>query len=389
MANYTISPNMNLVVPTVGLEPGPQFATDINNSLTIIDAHNHTAGSGVQLTQASLNINGSLTLNQNALLSSKYLAFALQSTAPTASTAPDSLYADGSGNLHYINNTADIQITSGNALNVTSSGISSGTATASFISSVLTVFSNASNSTPANIQGGSLLLGNNVASSNYVTLEPTSSLSVNYTLTLPLAPNSSQINPAGVAPLVIDTSGNITPANSYDYLLPPGMIMPSGRSSTPPGWLFCDGSAYSRTTYSNLFGAIGTAFGNGDGSTTFNVPDFQGVFLRGVAGADTGRDPDYASRIASSSGGNTGNNVGSLQFGQIQTHTHGVNDPSHAHATATFYEAAGGTGIQSNSGIQTTTASGTAAAVTGISIQNTGGNQTNPINIYVNYYIKY
>jgi hypothetical protein len=113
------------------------------------------------------------------------------------------------------------------------------------------------------------------------------------------------------------------------------------------------------------------------------------LFLRGVAGTDTGRDPDYASRIASNPGGNTGNNVGSLQSSQIQTHTHGVNDPGHAHGTPTYYSPASGTGIQSNTGIQTGTNNITYPNVTGISIQSTGGNQTNPVNIYVNYYIKY
>lgn len=54
----------------------------------------------------------------------------------------------------------------------------------------------------------------------------------------------------------------------------PGDIRMSGSSSVPTGWLACDGSAVSRTTYADLFSAIGTAFGAGDGSTTFNVPDF-------------------------------------------------------------------------------------------------------------------
>lgn len=51
------------------------------------------------------------------------------------------------------------------------------------------------------------------------------------------------------------------------------------------GWLLCDGAAYSRTGYAQLFNAIGTAYGAGDGSTTFNVPDFRG---RAVVGAGTG-----------------------------------------------------------------------------------------------------
>ena len=57
-----------------------------------------------------------------------------------------------------------------------------------------------------------------------------------------------------------------------------------GRSTAIPAeWLLCNGQAVSRTTYAVLFDAIGTTYGVGDGSTTFNVPSFPGLFLRGVA----------------------------------------------------------------------------------------------------------
>ena len=65
-----------------------------------------------------------------------------------------------------------------------------------------------------------------------------------------------------------------------------GSIKPFGGSTSPSGWLLCDGTAISRTTYSALFSIISTGFGVGDGSTTFNVPNGQGVFLRG-AGSQT------------------------------------------------------------------------------------------------------
>ena len=72
----------------------------------------------------------------------------------------------------------------------------------------------------------------------------------------------------------------------------PGIISPHGASTPPTGWLECDGSAISRTTYSALFAAIGTTWGVGDGSTTFNIPDLRGYHLRGWdngAGRDPGR----------------------------------------------------------------------------------------------------
>ncbi len=57
---------------------------------------------------------------------------------------------------------------------------------------------------------------------------------------------------------------------------PLGVTSPFGGDVVPEGWILCQGQAISRTTYSDLFAVIGTKFGSGDGSTTFNLPDFQG-----------------------------------------------------------------------------------------------------------------
>lgn len=62
-------------------------------------------------------------------------------------------------------------------------------------------------------------------------------------------------------------------------------------STLPSNWLLCNGSAISRSTYASLFAAIGTTYGSGDGSTTFNLPPFQGVFPRGLNTTGTGPDP--------------------------------------------------------------------------------------------------
>ena len=65
---------------------------------------------------------------------------------------------------------------------------------------------------------------------------------------------------------------------------PIGSIIPYGGTTAPSGWLICNGMAVSRTTYADLFDAIGTTFGSGDGSTTFNIPDLRN---RAVMGAGT------------------------------------------------------------------------------------------------------
>lgn len=204
-------------------------------------------------------------------------------------------------------------------------------------------------------------------------------------------------------------------------LLPSGMVAPfAGASgSTPSGWLFCNGQAVSRTTYAALFAVIGITHGQGDGSTTFNVPDYRGRFLRGVDGG-TARDPDAATRTAMGTGGNTGDAPGSVQGHAFQTHTHVQNAHTHtqnAHnhlaglpfqngwGTAFYGMQAVGNGNNINPPVggvvacsshitsgttatnQNTTATNQNAAATGTLAQ-ASTSETRPVNAAVNYIIK-
>lgn len=130
-------------------------------------------------------------------------------------------------------------------------------------------------------------------------------------------------------------SGNCSSSSSSGGggLAPSGAVMAFGGTAAPDGWLVCDGSTVSRTQYATLFAAIGVAHGSGDGSTTFNLPDYRGRFLRGVD-QGAGRDPDVATRTAANPGGNVGDAVGSLEAAALATHTHGVNDPGHTHGVS-------------------------------------------------------
>lgn len=77
-----------------------------------------------------------------------------------------------------------------------------------------------------------------------------------------------------------------------DLAAPVGAVVGFAMTTVPTGWLECNGAAISRTTYGSLYGKVGTTWGTGDGSTTFNLPDFRGRFLRGYdngAGVDSGR----------------------------------------------------------------------------------------------------
>jgi len=138
----------------------------------------------------------------------------------------------------------------------------------------------------------------------------------------------------------------------------------------PSGYLECDGSAVSRATYADLFAIIGTSYGAGDGSTTFNLPDYRGEFLRGF---DNGanNDPDVASRTDRGDG-TTGNNVGTKQTFSNASHLHQVDPPSTVStATGTHIHSIPGTSVTTYSSGNHThggTVSGTTNS-TGSSVQ--------------------
>ena len=105
---------------------------------------------------------------------------------------------------------------------------------------------------------------------------------------------------------------------------PAGTVIQFAGSSAPTGYLNANGNAVSRTTYAALFAAIGTTYGTGDGSTTFNLPDLRGEFVRGL---DDGRGVD------------SGRTLGSAQSHALEEHRHdlwtGKNDTDDSHVVGT------------------------------------------------------
>ena len=154
-----------------------------------------------------------------------------------------------------------------------------------------------------------------------------------------------------------------------------GAVVGFAFATDKDGWLYCDGSAVSRTTYADLYAEIGTTYGTGDGSTTFNLPDYRGQFLRGQDDGE-GVDPDAASRTDRGDG-TTGDVVGSKQGHALQNHNHKAQIEATGSISGTGYQVASSKGSPpGNDGI-----------IELIGDVGTIASETRPINVGVRYYI--
>jgi hypothetical protein len=203
-----------------------------------------------------------------------------------------------------------------------------------------------------------------------------------------------------VANTVVDgaiTYAKLAP-NVQAVVVPPGVVAAYDGSVAPTGWLLCDGSAVNRTTYAGLFAVIGINHGSGDGTSTFNLPDYRGRFLRGQD-QGTGRDPGASSRGAMNAGGNVGDAIGSIEGGATQMpNTPFVTTVSGAH-THQYLRPIHGNGDQTGSNGTNWVIAGDQYGTTG-EPEGTpdgahshgivgGDNETRPVNASVNYIIKY
>lgn len=204
------SPNMGMPVPQVGVEPGPQWATDINNSLQIIDQHDHSPGSGVQITPAGINITTDLTFNSNDATALRSARFTPQGS-PLADAADigaiyvsdvDLYYNDVNGNQVRITQNGSVTGASGSITGLVSP------ASASYSSGTQTFIWQSNTNVAANMDARCYIFRNSTASSNGLTLCPPT-LTSDYNITLPLLPVANYV-------MQIDASGNISTIGAFD-----------------------------------------------------------------------------------------------------------------------------------------------------------------------------
>ena len=148
--------------------------------------------------------------------------------------------------------------------------------------------------------------------------------------------------------------------------VPVGAVNTFAMNVAPTGWLACDGSTVSRTTYSSLFAVVGTTYGSGDGSTTFKVPDLRGEFVRGW---DDGRGVD------------SGRSFGSAQADEFEAHYH-VGGFAGVNSSGSFGASSVGTAGNLNEQLGLST-------INHPNTSTVGGSETRPRNIALLYCIKY
>lgn len=137
---------------------------------------------------------------------------------------------------------------------------------------------------------------------------------------------------------------------------PIGSVTQTARSTAPTGWLLCDGTAVSRTTYAGLFAAIGTTYGSGNGSTTFNLPNLKG---RVPVGRDSGQTEFDVLGEAS------GSKTHTLSSGEMPSHTHVQNAHTHVQNSHNHTQNSHTHGLGGQNGVMrsNTTATGNSSSI--------------------------
>lgn len=196
---------MNLPIPQVGNEPGPQYAQDINNCLTLVDQHNHSPGYGTRINPNGIDINSDLAMNTNNLTTARSVRFIPQNNPLVLATdigclyevVNDLYYNDGLGNNIRLTQSGSVAGTNGSIANLVPP------ASVTYVSLSQTVVFQSAANVAANVDVRNVVLRTNAVSSPGLTLSAPPAISSDYSLQLPPLPVS-------MLPMMLDSSGNMS-----------------------------------------------------------------------------------------------------------------------------------------------------------------------------------
>lgn len=353
MADSNLSPDMQLPVPAVGVAPGPEWASLLNECLSRIDSHDHTPGQGVKITPSGLNISANLSLNGNNLTLVRAVQLApqtvlLSDTSALYTQGVDLYYNDLSGNRIRVTQNGSVAGTPGSISNLIAP------ASASFVALSGAFVWQAAASVSADMDFGSAIMRNDTLNSHSMTLSPPLAMGADSQITLPVVPGIT-------SSLLMDSTGAILTQDTRQSFLPPGVVQDYAGTTVPSGWLPCDGTYYVRASYPALFAAIGVTFGSTN-STNFAVPNLVGLVTAGAGGA----------LGALSATGGEYTHV--LTVPELPSHNHSATDSGHSHFVGTLNTggSANGSGILGANGQNS--GANTAIATANVSIGSTGSN---------------
>lgn len=212
MSDFILSPNMSLPLPIPGVDPGPDYAFNQNTAFGLVDTHDHSAGKGVPITPAGMNISVDLPFSGNNATQLRSTRFSSQGS-PLALPADlacvyvsgvDLYYNDGAGNQVRITQSGGVAGSPGSISNLTSP------ASAAYVAADQTFVWESDASTAANMDGGSVTIREVAANAKGITISSPGSLASDYEMILPGA------LPAAQKFLTLDNAGNVAASWAVD-----------------------------------------------------------------------------------------------------------------------------------------------------------------------------
>jgi hypothetical protein len=346
----TTTLNMGLSLPSPGVDEGPGWAEQLNDSLSLVDLHNHTAGKGTKIPVAGLDLQADLTINSNSHTDVKSVKFTSQSSSLTTTNAVyvvnGELYFSDSGGTN-------VQITSGGSLNLASTGTIGGdyaqvgvNATVTYSDTTKTYsFLQAAGST-AKMYSAKISLADSAGGSNAVGIIPPVGLASGYDLTLPTAaPGADQVlafASGGQASFrdINGTSGQVSVSktgSAFTVGLPTTITQDlnftgniTGRGIIPVGGIIA-----LNTNLTGVTAVTATTAADANGFVVCGSVTQPQIIVDPTSPMNGQTIPNlndsYFLMGASSSGSTGGANTTTLTTTQLPAHTHTVVSTTHTH----------------------------------------------------------